>query len=79
MNTILQIIKTDPKFAIIYNNLGLLYFNYKTDNKKAENLYKNNYHKNTLSHAHASRARGKAYFEAKDTPRKLAPPFASLN
>ena len=27
-------IKVDPKFAIIYNNLGLLYFNYKTDNEK---------------------------------------------
>ena len=33
-------IKADPKFPMIYNNLGLLYFNYKIDNEKAENFYK---------------------------------------
>ena len=33
-------INVDPKFAMNYNNLGLLYFNYKSDNKKAENFYK---------------------------------------
>ena len=33
-------INVDPKFAMTYNNLGLLYFHYKSDNEKAENLYK---------------------------------------
>ena len=33
-------IKADPKFAMIYNNLGLLYFNYKSDKDKAEKFFK---------------------------------------
>ena len=37
-----QGLKIDPTFAIIYNNLGLLFFNEQTDEniKKAENYYK---------------------------------------
>ena len=33
-------IKIDPNFAMIYNNLGLLFANNKSDNTKAENFYK---------------------------------------
>ena len=33
-------IKIDPNFAAIYNNLGLLFANDKSDNTKAENFYK---------------------------------------
>ena len=33
-------IKLDPNFALIYNNMGLLYANYKNDPVKAEALYK---------------------------------------
>ena len=33
-------IKIDPNFATIYNNLGLLFANDKSDNTKAENFYK---------------------------------------
>ena len=36
-------IKIDPNYSMIYNNLGVLYFNYKSNNsyKKAEDYYKN--------------------------------------
>ena len=33
-------VKIDPSFAEIYNNLGLLYINNKSDSKKAEYFYK---------------------------------------
>ena len=33
-------IKIDPNFAMIYNNLGLLFANDESDNIKAENFYK---------------------------------------
>ena len=35
-------LKIDPNFAMIYNNLGLLFFDQQTDEsiKKAENYYK---------------------------------------
>ena len=33
-------IKIDPNFAMIYNNLGILFANNKSDNTKAENFYK---------------------------------------
>ena len=32
-------IKIDPNFAMIYNNLGLLFNEHKSDVKKAENYY----------------------------------------
>ena len=33
-------IKADPSFGMIYNNLGLLYFSYKSDKELAESFYK---------------------------------------